>query len=136
MRRCSGAGAIYSPIPAPSTLAAIADVLGLADLPSVHAGAGMGEDGHTASLFPAPTRGGAGAEEWQTVSIRAPGAPQPRLTLTLSALLDARNLFVLFAGPAKRRVYELACGDGPVEEMPIRGILRGAPVPVDVYHTA
>ena len=112
--------------------AAIADAsTRLADLPRPFDAVvlGMGEDGHTASLFPgadnlaaalAPKNGQA------VMAIRAPGAPQPRLTLTLPALLDARNLFVLFAGPAKRRAYELACSDGPLEEMPIRGVLRGA----------
>jgi 6-phosphogluconolactonase len=122
--------------------AAIADASArLADLPRPFDALvlGMGEDGHTASLFPgadnlaaalAPKNGQA------VMAIRAPGAPQPRLTLTLPALLDSRSLFLLFAGPSKRRAYELACGDGPVEEMPIRGVLRGAAVPVDAFYTA
>jgi len=122
--------------------AAIADAsTRLADLPRPFDAVvlGMGEDGHTASLFPGADNLAAALtpKNGQAVmAIRAPGAPQPRLTLTLPALLDARNLYVLFAGPAKRRVYELACGDGPVEEMPIRGVLRGASVPVDAYYTA
>jgi 6-phosphogluconolactonase len=100
---------------------------------------GMGDDGHTASLFP-------GADNLEAaltpkngqpcMAIRAPGAPQPRITLTLPALLDARSLYVMFTGPSKRRTYELARQSGPIEDMPIRGVLRGAPVPVDVFYTA
>lgn len=100
---------------------------------------GMGEDGHMASLFPGADNLAAALapkNAQAVMAIRAPGAPQPRLTLTLPMLLDARNLFVLFAGTAKRRAYELACGEGQVEEMPIRGVLRGASVPIDVYLTA
>ena len=100
---------------------------------------GMGDDGHTASLFPgadnlaaalAPKNG------QPCMAIRAAGAPQPRITLTLPTLLDARSLFMLFTGPSKRQTYALACKSGPIEDMPIRGVLRNAPVPVDVFYTA
>jgi 6-phosphogluconolactonase len=100
---------------------------------------GMGDDGHTASLFPGADNLGAALapkNRQSCMAIRAPGAPQPRMTLTLPTLLDARSLFVLFTGPSKRRTYEMTRQDGPVEDMPIRGVLRGAPVPVDVFYTA
>jgi 6-phosphogluconolactonase len=100
---------------------------------------GMGDDGHTASLFPGADNLGAALAPKNgqlCIAIRAPGAPQPRITLTLPTLLDARSLFVLFTGPSKRRTYELACKSGPIEDMPIRGVLRHAPVPVDVLYTA
>lgn len=122
--------------------AAIADATSrLADLPRPFDAVvlGIGEDGHTASLFPGADNLAAALalkNGQQVAAIRAPGALQPRLTLTLPALLDARSLYVLFAGPSKRRAYELACGDGAVEEMPIRGVLRGAAAPIDTYYTA
>jgi 6-phosphogluconolactonase len=100
---------------------------------------GMGDDGHTASLFPGADNLGAALAPKNgqpCMAIRAPGAPQPRITLTLPTLLDARSLFVLFTGPSKRRAYELARKSGPIEDVPIRGVLRGAPVPVDVFYTA
>ena len=100
---------------------------------------GMGDDGHTASLFPGADNLGAALAPQNgqpCMAIRAPGAPQPRITLTLPTLLDARSLFVLFTGPSKRRTYELACKSGPIEDMPIRGVLRNAAVPVDVFYTA
>lgn len=99
---------------------------------------GMGDDGHTASLFPgADNLSAALAPKGRQLcmGIRAPGAPQPRITLTLPTLLDARSLFVLFTGASKRRTFESASQSGPVEDMPIRGVLRGAPVPVDVFYT-
>jgi 6-phosphogluconolactonase len=96
---------------------------------------GMGEDGHTASLFPGA--GGLsqalGAGAGACCAIRAPGAPQPRMTLTLPTLLDAREIFVMLQGDAKRRVYERALADGPVEHMPIRAVLRQDVTPVTVY---
>jgi 6-phosphogluconolactonase len=100
---------------------------------------GMGDDGHTASLFPGADNLGAALAPKNgqpCMEIRAPGAPQPRITLTLPTLLDARSLFVLFAGPSKQRAYELARKSGPIEDMPIRGVLRNSPVPVDVFYTA
>ena len=96
---------------------------------------GMGEDGHTASLFPGAEglsralEAGAGACH----AIRAPGAPQPRMTMTLPTLLDAREIFVVLQGDAKRRVYERALAAGPVEDMPIRAVLRQDATPVTVY---
>jgi 6-phosphogluconolactonase len=66
---------------------------------------GMGEDGHTASLFPGADNLAAALapKNGQLVmAIRAPGAPQPRLTLTLPALLDARNLLSRRTGQAPR----------------------------------
>jgi 6-phosphogluconolactonase len=96
---------------------------------------GMGDDGHTASLFPGSPNlrialnpaAAAGC-----VGMRAPTAPQPRLSLNLSALLDSRRLLILIEGDAKLRTYEAASGDGPIEEMPVRAVLRQNPVPVEV----
>jgi 6-phosphogluconolactonase len=97
---------------------------------------GMGEDGHTASLFPEGDRladalSPASAEI--CAPMRAPGAGEPRITLTLPVLLDTRALFLVFEGPAKRRVFEAALDDGPDEAMPIRAVLRHSRVPVDVF---
>jgi 6-phosphogluconolactonase len=96
---------------------------------------GMGEDGHTASLFPGAEglSQALGADAGACRAMRAPGAPQPRMTLTLPSLLDAREIFVVLQGDAKRRVYERALADGPVEDMPIRAVLRQDQTPVTVY---
>jgi 6-phosphogluconolactonase len=60
---------------------------------------GLGEEGHTASLFP-----GSPALEEQTrwvVAVKAPAAPPLRLTLTLPALTRAANIYVLVTGSKK-----------------------------------
>ena len=96
---------------------------------------GMGDDGHTASLFPhSPnlpsalnTSAAAGC-----VGMWAPTAPQPRLTLNLTALLDSRRIVILLNGAAKWRTYVSASSQGPVPEMPIRAVLRQTRTPVEV----
>jgi 6-phosphogluconolactonase len=60
---------------------------------------GMGEDGHTASLFP---RSSALHEttRW-VVAVNAPTQPSRRLTLTLPAIATAARIFVLVSGVGK-----------------------------------
>lgn len=97
---------------------------------------GMGEDGHTASFFPgAPSLAVALAPPaGRTVqAIHAPGIPQPRMTLTLPTLLDTRRLLLLITGEAKRRTLDMAEGDGPVEAMPVRSVLRQDRVPLEIF---
>jgi len=106
----------------------------LADLPSPFAAVvlGMGNDGHTASFFP----GGDTLDEALTgqgpaLAIRAPGAGEPRITFTLPRLLKTDGLYLHIEGDEKADVLDAALGDGPVEAMPIRAVLRsGAPVTV------
>jgi 6-phosphogluconolactonase len=96
---------------------------------------GMGDDGHTASLFPrSPNLRSAlnSAAAAGCVGMWAPDAPQPRLSLNLSALLDSRRIAILISGEAKWRTYEAANGAGAVEDMPIRAVLRQQRTPVEV----
>ena len=97
---------------------------------------GMGDDGHTASLFPGsqnldialdPTAGAGCVGMW------APTPPHPRLSLNLSALLDSRRIIILISGEAKWRTY-LAASDaaGAVKDMPVRAVLRQRHTPVEV----
>jgi 6-phosphogluconolactonase len=96
---------------------------------------GMGDDGHTASLFPgspnlpsALNRSAAAG----CVGMWSPVAPHPRLSLNLTALLDSRRVVVLITGESKWRAYAAACAPGPVEDMPVRAVLRQSRTPVDV----
>jgi 6-phosphogluconolactonase len=63
---------------------------------------GIGEEGHTASLFP----GSPALDEkvrW-AVAVRAPAEPPQRITLTPVVLNQGRNTFFLVAGEGKRAI--------------------------------
>src|ERR1700735_3940511 len=69
---------------------------------------GMGDDGHTASLFPGSPNlpsalNQAAAAGW--VGMGSPVPPQARLSLNLTALLDSRRIVVLITGDSKWRTY-------------------------------
>ena len=90
---------------------------------------GMGNDGHTASLFPGADRLAEALDpECRPVlaAMRAPGAPEPRITLTLPVLLAAREIHLLIAGRDKRDTLDRVSGDGPIAEAPVRAILKSA----------
>jgi len=96
---------------------------------------GMGDDGHTASLFPgSPNLPSAlnPAAVAGCVGMWSPVAPQPRLSLNLTALLDSRRVILLITGESKWRTYAAACAAGPMQEMPVRAVLRQTRTPVDV----
>nr|WP_275975747.1 6-phosphogluconolactonase [Geothrix terrae] len=114
---------------APAVCAALADL----PRPFCRVILGMGEDGHIASLFPGAAELAEGlTTEAAALAVHPPHAPHPRLSLSLRALLDTRDLVLMISGPAKRRVLERALEDGPTEELPVRAILRQTVVPVSV----
>ncbi|WP_240232400.1 6-phosphogluconolactonase [Devosia lacusdianchii] len=107
----------------------------LADLPQPFAAVvlGMGNDGHTASFFPGgDTLAEALASPGPTIAIRAPGAGEPRITFTLPRLLHTDGLYLHIEGEEKAAVLDTALGDGPIEDMPIRAVLRSGHA-VNVY---
>ena len=90
---------------------------------------GMGLDGHTASFFPGgDTLKDAASPDCSrhVMPMNAPGAGEPRLTLTLPLLLKAEMLALHIEGRDKLSVLEEAEQDGPVGSMPIRSVLRNA----------
>lgn len=96
---------------------------------------GMGTDGHTASFFPGGDQLALAlnpAVPPTVIAMRAPEAGEPRLTWTLSALLAAEFLALHIEGEEKSSVLDAALGEGPIESMPIRAVLR-ASKPVTVY---
>ena len=96
---------------------------------------GMGDDGHTASLFPgSPNLPSAlnPAAAAGCVGMWSPEPPQARLSLNLTALLDSRRIVVLISGDAKWRTLGEAQAPGPVQDMPVRAVLRQSRTPVDV----
>ena len=86
----------------------------------------MGEDGHTAGIFPGPDleRAVAGPRERRAVGVRPDpmpeDAPVERVTLTAPALTSARAIMIVIAGAEKRRVLEQAIKEGPLSARPDR----------------
>jgi 6-phosphogluconolactonase len=97
---------------------------------------GMGDDGHTASLFPdSPDIADALRSTEDCVFQQPAHLEVKRLSLTPALLLDAREIVLLFFGNKKRAVYDQAQAGGIIEEMPVRFVLQQQDVPVSVYWT-
>jgi 6-phosphogluconolactonase len=97
---------------------------------------GMGDDGHTASLFPGSEGLAAALEATAApacVAIQPLTAAHPRLSLNLAALLRARRICIQIRGERKWQVYQQALTAGSAEELPVRAILHQSLVPVDMY---
>jgi 6-phosphogluconolactonase len=99
---------------------------------------GLGEDGHTASLFPgAPELGAALAPNApDCIAVRPPGAPLARLSLSARTLSNSRAIVFLLEGESKWAVYQKARLPGAVEAMPARALLLQETVPLEVYWAA
>ncbi|MBB4658426.1 6-phosphogluconolactonase [Parvularcula dongshanensis] len=101
---------------------------------------GMGDDGHTASLFPnspglkEALEGPADEVFKVTPDPLPPGAPYARLTLSRAGLLGARSILLLVTGEKKRAVLEEAMRAGQVEDMPVRAILHADGAPLRVLY--
>ena len=92
---------------------------------------GMGEDGHTASLFPCSEQIKAGLDmhSGQTlIAVQPTTAPHQRISLTLPALLNSRNIFLHLTGDKKKAVLDQALSADDSLEMPIRAVLQNADV--------
>jgi 6-phosphogluconolactonase len=95
---------------------------------------GMGEDGHVASLIPGSAALAQGLDPASTTLVLPVEAglgspPLPRMTLTLAALIQARAIFLLIAGEAKRQVIARAQAG---EDLPVRALLAQDRAPVRV----
>ena len=91
---------------------------------------GMGEDGHTASLFP-----GHSHDPAQLV-VPVSGAPKPppeRISLNYSALRQTREMLLLITGEEKLQVYRKALREGMNSLLPVGVLLDQLQAPVEVY---
>ena len=88
---------------------------------------GMGADGHTASFFPGgdPLAEALDADNPALLTaMNAPGAGEPRVTFTLAPILASGLIALHIEGEDKKTVLEKALVGGPVEDMPVRAVLR------------
>jgi 6-phosphogluconolactonase len=103
---------------------------------------GMGEDGHTASLFPgARNLGNAFASSDPYIAIDATGCKVAgeflhRISLTPRALVACDRRLLLLRGDDKHRVFETALAPGDVREMPIRVAIDAVNSALDVHWCA
>src|SRR5580765_5271710 len=80
---------------------AVSARVAMLDLPFDALVLGMGEDGHTASFFPGGDKLAEAIDPNGAALIlpmRAPGAGEPRITLTLPAILDSRAIYLHIEG--------------------------------------
>ena len=90
---------------------------------------GMGEDLHTASLFPgAPGTAAAMAADAPVLcAVTPPDQPEERITLSAQALNGAMDKHLVFFGQAKRDAFEGSAQISP-EDAPVRAVISGGAV--------
>jgi 6-phosphogluconolactonase len=132
---------LYCDAPDPETaLPRIAARIAALPLPFDAVVLGLGEDGHTASFFPdgdqlahaLDTHGTA-----QVLSMRAPDAVEPRITLSMPTVLDARTVYLHIQGEKKRSVFaQVIAAQGALAASPMRVVLDHATTPIQVFWCA
>ncbi|HWL27530.1 MAG TPA: 6-phosphogluconolactonase [Burkholderiaceae bacterium] len=96
---------------------------------------GMGDDGHTASLFPDAAQLPDALDPQQVrryLHITPPTAAHERISMTLAALLAVGHLILPIAGEHKRNVLRKA-QEAPTPALPVSYVATQHGVPLDVY---
>jgi len=100
---------------------------------------GMGEDGHTASIFAGPDLETAldAPKARRAVGVMPDPlpaeAPVARVTLTRAAILSARTVLITITGAKKRELLEHAIADAQSSKLPIGRVLAEAEQPIDIH---
>ena len=100
---------------------------------------GVGEDGHTASIFAGPDLQDAldAPKARRAVGVMPDpmpdDAPVARVTLTRAAILSARTILITVSGQEKRELLEGAIADGQSSRLPIGRVLAEAEQPIDIH---
>lgn len=97
---------------------------------------GMGGDGHTASFFPGGDHLRDALDpqgQALVLPMRAAGAGEPRITLTLPVVAEARAAYLHIEGEEKAAVLAEALRPGEAADLPIRAVLCHPDVDLQVF---
>ncbi len=103
---------------------------------------GVGEDGHTASIFPGPDFEAAiaGPKARRAIGVRPEplpaNAPVPRVTLTAATLVSARTVTLVLQGKTKKKLVEQAIKQGASSTLPIGRLLAELDMDIDIHWCA
>ena len=96
---------------------------------------GMGEDGHTASLFPCSDQidEALAKSTGPLLKVVPKTAPHDRITFSYIYLKQSKHTFLHISGAAKKTVLTQALAGDDVREMPIRAFLQDSDITTQVY---
>ena len=100
---------------------------------------GVGEDGHTASIFSGPDLQDAldAPKARRAIGVMPDpmprDAPVARVTLTRTAILAARTILITVTGQERRDLLERAIADGQSSKLPIGRVLAEVDQPIDIH---
>jgi len=97
---------------------------------------GMGEDGHTASLFPCSEQIQQGLAQGNSnalMQVTPTTASHQRITFSFAALSESKNIFLHISGDSKKQVLNNALVSTNIYAMPIRAFLHNDNIMTQVY---
>ncbi|GLX80281.1 6-phosphogluconolactonase [Thalassotalea insulae] len=96
---------------------------------------GMGEDGHTASLFPCSEQiaQALSSSTAPLLKVVPQTAPYQRITFSFAYLKQSKNTFLHISGTNKHAVLEQAIAGNDSRAMPIRAFLQDPAIDTQVY---
>jgi 6-phosphogluconolactonase len=96
---------------------------------------GMGEDGHTASLFPCSNEitQCLANDSQALLKVTPKTAPHQRISFSFAALAQSKNTFLHISGISKKQVLAKAIAGQVCKEMPIRAFLQAPKINTQVY---
>lgn len=97
---------------------------------------GMGEDGHTASIFPCSEQLEEALDEGNDAALMKvvpTTAPHERITFTFASLIESKNTILHIVGENKKVVLDKALSSTDAKEQPIRAFLHHPTVNTQVF---
>jgi len=97
---------------------------------------GMGEDGHTASLFPCSDQIEQALDKSNKsalMKVEPKTAPHQRITFSFATLKQSKNTFLHVCGTSKKQVLDKALAATNIFDMPIRAFLQDKNIDTQVF---